>query len=102
MVLMSLGGTGETRPSTYFVEDGSFLRLKNLQIGYSLPSTITDKIGADSVRFYLQGTNLITLTEYTGFDPEINARGNDQLNLGIDSNVYPQAKIFTFGINLKL
>ncbi|MFS4492290.1 SusC/RagA family TonB-linked outer membrane protein [Maribacter sp. 2308TA10-17] len=99
---LSLGGTGETRPSTYFVEDGSFLRLKNLQLGYSLPSKITEKIGANSVRVYLQGTNLLTFTEYTGFDPEINARGNDQINLGIDSNVYPQAKILTFGINLKL
>jgi len=99
---LSLGGTGETRPSTYFVEDGSFLRLKNLQLGYTLPSTITEKIGANSLRVYVQGTNLLTFTDYTGFDPEINAIGNNQLNLGIDSNVYPQAKIFTFGINLKL
>ena len=99
---LSLGGTGETRPSTYFVEDGSFLRLKNLQLGYSLPDTIIDKIGATSLRIYIQGTNLLTFTDYTGFDPEINAIGNNQLNLGIDNNVYPQAKIFTFGINLKL
>lgn len=99
---LSLGGTGETRPSTYFVEDGSFLRLKNLQLGYTLPSTITEKIGATNLRVYIQGTNLLTFTEYTGFDPEINAIGNNQLNLGIDNNTYPQAKIFTFGINLKL
>ncbi len=99
---LSLGGTGETRPSTYFIEDGSFLRLKNLQLGYTLPDTITEKIGATSLRIYVQGTNLLTFTEYTGFDPEINAIGNNQLNLGIDNNVYPQAKIFTFGINLKL
>jgi TonB-linked SusC/RagA family outer membrane protein len=99
---LSLGGTGETRPSTYFVEDGSFIRLKNLQLGYSLPNTIIEKIGASSVRVYVQGTNLLTFTDYTGFDPEINAIGNNQLNLGIDNNVYPQAKIITFGINLKL
>jgi len=99
---LSLGGTGETRPSTYFVEDGSFLRLKNLQLGYTLPSTASDKISASSIRVYLQGTNLLTLTDYTGFDPEINAIGNNQLNLGIDSNIYPQSKIITFGINLKL
>ncbi len=99
---LSLGGQNETQPSTYFVEDGSFIRLKNLQIGYTLPSTVTEKIGATNLRVYLQGTNLLTFTEYTGFDPEINAIGNNQLNLGIDNNVYPQAKIFTFGINLKL
>lgn len=99
---LSLGGQGETRPSTYFVEDGSFLRLKNLQIGYTLPSIATDKFGASSLRIYVQATNLFTITEYNGFDPEINAIGNNQLNLGIDNNVYPQSKIFTFGINLKL
>ena len=99
---LSLGGTGETRPSTYFVEDGSFLRLKNIQLGYSLPNSVIDKMGATSLRVYIQGTNLLTFTDYTGFDPEINAIGNNQLNLGIDSNIYPQSKIITFGINLKL
>jgi len=99
---LSLGGTGETQPSSHFVEDGSFIRLKNLQIGYTLPSTITDKMSLDMLRIYVSGTNLFTITDYDGFDPEITAFGGSNLTLGVDSNVYPQAKILSLGVNLKL
>ncbi len=96
----------EASANTYFVEDGSYLRLKNMQIGYTLPSDITNKIGLSSLRLYLQGTNIFTITDYEGFDPEvipIDADGVGQnLNLGIDRRVYPQPKIYTLGINLKL
>jgi len=90
----------ETQPNSYFVEDGSYLRLKNLQIGYALPEKIIGKIGLDSFRIYVQGTNLITLTGYDGFDPEVIS--NDNLNLGVDAGVTPQARIYTFGLNIKL
>ncbi len=90
----------ETQPNSYFVEDGSFFRLKNLQIGYNLPNTITDKIGFDSFRIYLQGSNVFTITDYEGFDPEIVS--NNNLNLGVDNNVYPQSRILSLGVNLKL
>ncbi len=90
----------ETQPNSYFVEDGSFIRLKNLQLGYTLPSDITEKIGMDTFRVYVQGSNLFTITDYQGFDPEIIS--NDNLTLGVDSNIYPQARILTLGVNLKL
>lgn len=89
----------ETQPSSYFVEDASFLRLRNLQIGYSLSDKVIDKLGMDQLRFYLQGTNLFTLTDYEGFDPEIIS--NDNLSLGIDWQTFPVAQIFTLGINTK-
>jgi len=90
----------ETAPNSFFVEDGSYFRLKNLQLGFSFPETISDKLGMESLRFYLQGTNLFTLTGYDGLDPEVNSnRGN--LTLGVDFNTYPVSKILSLGVNIK-
>ena len=89
----------ETAPNSYFVEDGSFLRLKNLQIGYTLPDSVVGSIGVDSMRLYLQGTNLLTITDYSGYDPEI-IRGNN-LNLGVDQRIFPFAKTLSIGTNIK-
>ena len=89
----------ETAPNSYLLEDGSFFRLKNLQIGYTLPDSAIGSIGADSVRIFLQGTNLFTITDYSGYDPEIIQ--NNNLNLGVDRRVYPFAKTFTIGTNIK-
>ncbi|MGI9548167.1 MAG: SusC/RagA family TonB-linked outer membrane protein, partial [Flavobacteriaceae bacterium] len=89
----------ETQPNSYFVEDASYLRLRNLQIGYSFPSDIAEKIGMTQLRLYLQGTNLFTITKYDGFDPDIIS--NDNLSLGIDWQTYPVSQIFTVGINTK-
>ncbi|WP_245233014.1 SusC/RagA family TonB-linked outer membrane protein [Maribacter forsetii] len=93
----------ETQPNSYFVEDGSYLRLKNVQLGYAFPDKITEKIGLDLLRVYIQGTNLLTLTGYDGFDPEIisSVTGNN-LTLGVDNQVVPQSRILTLGFNLKL
>jgi TonB-linked SusC/RagA family outer membrane protein len=93
----------ETQPNSYFVEDGSYLRLKNVQLGYAFPDSIVDKIGLTSLRMYIQGTNLLTITGYDGWDPEIisSVTGNN-LTLGVDSQVVPQSQIFTLGFNLKL
>ncbi len=96
----------ETNPNSYFVEDGSFFRLKNLQIGYTFDSSLTDKIGLDSFRIYAQGTNLFTVTDYSGMDPEVRGRidssGNyDNLTLGVDNQLYPMSKIYTLGLNVK-
>lgn len=90
----------EADPNSYFVEDASYLKLKNLQIGYTMPDSVVESIGASSLRIYLQGTNLLTITDYTGVDPEVAI--NDNLSLGIDENVFPMARILTFGVNLKL
>ncbi|MCF6214231.1 MAG: TonB-dependent receptor [Flavobacteriaceae bacterium] len=89
----------ETQPNSYFVENGSFLRLKNVQFGYTFSSDVTDKMGVDSFRFYLQGSNLLTITGYKGFDPEVIS--NDNLSLGIDYNTFPVSKIITLGVNIK-
>lgn len=86
-----------TKPSTYFVEDGSYLRLKNLQLGYSFSGGLVP--GTDGVRVYLQAKNLLTITGYSGIDPEV---GGGDLRLGVDSNHYPLARTFTFGVNVTL
>jgi TonB-linked SusC/RagA family outer membrane protein len=89
----------ETSPNSYFVEDGSYFRLKNIQIGYTLPKTTLDKLSISSLRFYLQATNLFTITGYDGIDPEVIQGGN--LTLGVDDQTYPFSQLFTFGVNLK-
>jgi len=89
----------ETAPNSYLLEDGSFFRLKNLQIGYTLPESLIGSLGVDSMRLYLQGTNLFTITEYSGYDPEIIR--NNNLNLGVDQRIFPFAKTLSIGTNIK-
>lgn len=90
----------ETNPNSHFVEDGSYFRLKNLQIGYTLPNNLVSKLKIEKVRFYLQGTNLFTLTSYDGLDPELVPRSNR--TMGVDWQVYPVSKMYTIGVNIKL
>lgn len=82
-----------TRPSDRFVEDGSYLRIKNITLGYTMPTQIMQKIKLSSARVYISGQNIFTLTNYSGFDPEVGVNG-------IDNNVYPVTRTFTVGINL--
>jgi TonB-linked SusC/RagA family outer membrane protein len=94
---------GETSPNSFFIEDGSFVRLKNLSIGYSFPDTMIDKWGMDNLRLYVNATNLFTITGYNGLDPEIRpGSANNAFTLGVDNNTFPLSRIFIFGINLKL
>lgn len=80
--------------SDYFLEDGSYLRLKNITLGYTLPKNTMKKMGFDgSLRLYVGGENLATFTKYSGFDPEVS-------NNGVDAGTYPIARMFTFGLNL--
>ena len=88
----------EASANSYFVEDGSYFRLRSLQLGYTLPVAITEKAKMSSVRFYVQASNVFTLTKYTGFDPEIISY--DNLSLGIDSRIFPISKGLTFGTNI--
>lgn len=87
-----------TRPSDFFIEDGSFIRLRNLSIGYTLPQNITQTIGASRMRVYMAGQNLLTFTGYSGHDPEIGSAW--ALDVNIDRGIYPQARTITMGINL--
>jgi TonB-linked SusC/RagA family outer membrane protein len=95
----SLAGRGKTEMSSYYVEDGSYLRIKNITLAYSLPLKSTNKSGIKGCRFYITGENLYTLTSYSGFDPEI--ASYSPLLPGIDNISYPRARTFTAGINLK-
>lgn len=82
-------------PSSFFLSNGSYLRLKTIQIGYSVPSSLFSKTGISNLRVYLSSNNLFTITKYNGFDPEIGGS-----SFGIDRGIYPQARSFIVGINL--
>ncbi|PDH49489.1 MAG: SusC/RagA family TonB-linked outer membrane protein [Bacteroidetes bacterium MED-G20] len=86
--------------SDYFVEDGSYLRIRNIQIGYVLPKGISEKFGSDYVRFYIAANNLFTITNYMGYDPDIGA-AQGALSNGIDYGFYPQARTIMGGVNIK-
>lgn len=83
--------------SDLYVYNGSYLRLKNIQLGYTLPAALTQKVFISSLRFYVAAENLFTFTKYHGFDPEISSGGT---SLGIDYGVYPQARVWTIGASL--
>lgn len=84
--------------SNYFIEDASYVRLRNLQVGYTLPAAIGEKIGLSKCRFYIGGYNLLTITKYTGFDPGLSNFG--KLARGVDRGYYPMSKSFVAGISL--
>jgi TonB-linked SusC/RagA family outer membrane protein len=86
------------RMSDWYVEDGSYLRLKSIQIGYTLPEGFTKKYKVDRLRVYVGGKNLITWTKYSGLDPELG--GNDPTYFGVDNGSYPQPKMYNAGLNL--
>lgn len=86
------------RRSSFFIEDGSFIRLQNVSLGYTLP---VSKI-IRSARVYVSAQNLFTITDYSGFDPEVNNQGQNNLNRGDDYDAYPRSRSFTVGINLGL
>ena len=91
------------RPSSYYVQDASFLKLKNFQIGYTLPSQISERL---NLRVYVQAQNLFTITSYEGMDPEVGLQnyGSDDRNLdiGVDRGIYPPSRTFTLGVNVGL
>ena len=92
-----LGDTVNWVSSDLYVYDGSYARIKNVQIGYTLPESLVRNVLLSNVRVYLAAENLLTLTGYHGFDPEIASGGT---SLGIDYGVYPQARTFTAGISV--
>ena len=100
--IASVDVNNELRPSTYFVEDGSFLRLKNVQLGYNFQLT---NQAESSLRIYLQAHNLLTFTRYSGMDPEVSlvsyTNRNRNLDLGVDRGIYPNSRVFTLGANLQ-
>lgn len=93
------GAPHSQESSTAFIEDGSFLRMKTVRLGYTLPQNILDKVKIKSVRLYLQATNLFTLTKYKGLDPELDSSG---MSMGVDQGSWPTPRQITFGLTLGL
>ena len=90
---------GNSRESERFLENGSFVRLRQAQIGYTLPVSLLKKVKIEKLRFYISGDNLFTITGYSGRDPEINLGG---LEPGMDrrTNYYPRTRSFMIGVNM--
>ena len=88
------------RSSNLWVEDASFLRARNVQLGYTLPQKWTQKVAVQRFRVYVQAENLFTLTKYSGCDPEVTGGNGFSSDLGVDRGVYPQSRTFSVGVNL--
>ena len=86
--------------SDWAVEDGSFLRLNTLTLGYTLPTSLVNKVKIQNLRFYITGYNLFCWTNYSGFDPEVSTRRNTTLTPGVDYSAYPKSRSFNVGLNL--
>lgn len=97
---VTTAATSNTVFSDYYVEDGSYLRIQRVQLGYKLPEHLTDKVGMKDLRFYFAVTNLVTFTKYMGFDPA--ASSGSPIGSGFDSGFYPAARTYTFGLNLNI
>jgi len=89
-----------TRVSSRYVEDGSYLRIKNISFGYTFPSALISKIKANQLRIYMNIQNALTFTKYTGFDPEIGSYNQDPLLTGVDNGRYPMPRIVSVGLTL--
>ncbi len=101
--LNSQDGTSQ-QISSYFVEDGSYMRIKNIQLTYSFPAAWVQKIKLSSAQIYVQGQNLFTFTKYKGLDPDINLRSsgtdNQDIHMGIDEGAFPVAKSYNVGVRI--
>jgi len=94
----STNSSGNVLFSDFYVEDGSYLRIQNVQLGYSLPSSALEKIGFDKLRLYVAVNNLHTFTNYSGYNPDVS--NASPLGAGVDLGQYPQTRTFTMGVNI--
>ena len=83
------------------VEDGSYVKLKSITFGYNLPRTLLKKVKIADARIFVSGQNLLTISNYSGFDPEVSSSGSNDVDLGIDWGAYPNPKTITVGLNVK-
>jgi len=88
-----------TRISDRYIEDGSYLRVKNLSLAYNIPGTAVRRLGVNNVKVYVNLQNMLTLTRYTGLDPEVGASQTNDNVFGLDNGRYPAARVYTFGLN---
>lgn len=96
----SSSSNNNNRMSNIFVEDGSYVRLKNISLGYTLPRKLTKRWSIENLRFYVNIQNLFTITKYKGYDPEVGSYNQGVLLRGIDYARYPSQRIYTFGLNV--
>jgi TonB-linked SusC/RagA family outer membrane protein len=94
---VNIGSTYDSAPNSFYVTSGAYFRLRNAQLGYTIPHSITDRWGIHSVRFYANAQNAINLFGYKGFSPEV---GGGPTTMGIDANVYPLYATYNFGVNV--
>jgi hypothetical protein len=92
--------SSDTYITSWGVEDGSFLRINNVTLGYSIPKSLLKKVKITKCRLYATANNLYTFTNYTGFDPEVSTRNSSGLTPGVDWGAYPRSRTLTVGINL--
>src|SRR5690606_8470045 len=85
--------------SDFSVEDGSFVRIRNVQLGYTFPDQLVERIGLAKFRLYTAVQNLYTFTKYSGYDPEIGSNGTNVLRTGVDYGRYPVSRMITLGLN---
>ncbi|MCI5743812.1 TonB-dependent receptor [Phocaeicola faecicola] len=97
---VSVEGSSNLYFHSGYVEDGSFLKINNVSLGYTLPKSLIKKIHLSNVRFYATGYNLYTFTKYSGYDPEVNTYSNGGLTPGIDWGAYPSSISVVFGANI--
>jgi hypothetical protein len=91
---------GNSYPSSHWIENGSFLKLKSFTVGYTLPTDLVKKISVTKVRVYVSSQNLFTITSYKGLDPEIGAQGGYATQNGVDNGTYPSSRFYTLGLNV--
>ena len=91
----------DMKNSTYFVEDGSYLRLKNISLSYAISSERLKRMGIQKIQPYFSASNLLTWTKYSGMDPEVNQWGGNGAIQGIDWGTYPHSRSFVVGVNLE-
>ena len=94
------GNNNSNKPSSRYLEDGSYLRMRNITLSYNLPETILDKLGVSNVNFYVSGDNLFTITKFSGVDPTVTGAPNDGGFSGNPGLAYPVPKRYVFGVNV--
>ncbi len=94
----TLSSASNYRFSNRFIEDGSYVRIKNISVGYNLPKDIVSKMHLSNLKVYTNMQNVLTFTKYTGYDPEVGSINQDALLTGIDNGRYPSPRTYTFGL----
>lgn len=88
------------RVSDRYIEDGSYVRLKNITLGYTFPKRLISKWGIENLRLYANLQNLVTITGYSGYDPEIGVSTSSANVMGLDNGRYPSPTVYSFGLNV--